>query len=127
MKLTKRFLGYSIIGVGTFLFDLYLLNIFTNQLGWYYLQAVIVAFLIAVSINYALSRYFVFKGTTRSVAKGYLYFLQIVIFGVLLTTGFVYLLVEYTPLQPIQARVYTAGIVGIFNFLMNNFFNFKVK
>ncbi len=127
MNLTKRFLGYSVIGVGTFLFDLYLLNIFTNKLGWYYLQAVVASFLIAVSINYALSRHFVFKGTTRSVTAGYIYFLQIVLVGVLLTTGSVYILVEFTSLEPLQARVYTAGIVGVFNFLMNNFFNFKVK
>lgn len=121
-----RFVSYSLIGAGTFVFDLLLLYIFTDLLLINYLVAVGIAFLIAVSLNYQLSRRFVFKGTTRGHTTGYLYFIIIALLGLLLVTGSMYVLVEMVGLFYLFARVLIAIVTGVWNYLMNLFFNFKV-
>lgn len=122
----KRFGLYSAIGAGTFLFDLILLYFFTDILLINYLWSVGIAFLIAVSINYQLSRRYVFKGTNRPHREGYVYFIIIAVSGLLLVTGMMYVLVEWVGVYYLVARVVIAIITGIWNYLMNLFFNFKV-
>lgn len=122
----KRFFQYSTIGAGTFAFDLLLLFLFTDKLEMNYVLAVAVAFLIAVSLNYQLSRRFVFKGSVRGHAEGYVYFIGIALWGMLFVTGMMYVLVEWFAVYYLVARIVIAGVTGIWNYLMNLFFNFKV-
>ncbi|MES2409773.1 MAG: GtrA family protein [Patescibacteria group bacterium] len=126
-KKLKRFLKYSAIGVSTFIIDLSILWFLTDVAGVYYLLATLFAFLVGVTINYFASRHFVFKGTSRGVKKGYEYFLGIVSLGVILTLSIMYVLVNFTQLNILEARIITSGFIGIFNFLMNDTFNFKIK
>lgn len=122
----KRFLQYSAIGAGTFAFDLLLLFLFTDILGVYYLISVAVAFLLAVSLNYHLSRRFVFKGSKRSQVGGYVYFIAIALVGMVLVTGAMYVMVELLGIYYLLARVVVACVTGVWNYLLNLFFNFKV-
>lgn len=121
-----RFLRYMVSGVGSFLVDLFLVWLLTEVVGMYYLYSVITAFLIAVSINYAISRDWVFKGTARGVKKGYIYFVTIMVSGLVLTAGLMWVGVELLLLHYLFARVLVSGVVGIFNYLMNLYFNFRV-
>lgn len=123
----KRFLKYSVIGVSTFGIDLSLLWFLTDIVGVHYLLATLIAFLVGVSINYFASRYIVFNETSRGWKSGYVYFLSIVLAGVSLTLGIIYILVNFTKLSLLEARIITSGFIGIFNFLMNDIFNFKMK
>jgi len=123
----KRFIKYSLIGCLTFLFDLLLLYVSVDVLHINYLLSVFCAFLIAVSVNYFLSRKEVFVGSGRGPVLGYLYFLTIISGGVVIMLGLMYLLVEIFQMDIFVARVSVAGLVGIFNFLMNDRFNFKMK
>lgn len=122
----RRFLKYSAIGFGTFLGDLVLLYVFTDWLQIHYLLAAGTAFLIAVSVNYVLSRRIVFKGTKRGQTAGYLYFLIIAGIGLMFVTGGMFILVEWLGVYYVFARVLVAGVTGLWNYLMNLFFNFKV-
>ncbi|MBP6881491.1 MAG: GtrA family protein [Candidatus Pacebacteria bacterium] len=122
----QRFIKYSSIGISTFLLDLCLLWIFIEVLEINYLIAAGVAFLIAVSINYVLSRRYVFRDTLRSVGAGYLNFLIIAGFGLLLVVGGMYVLVEFLALTAFLARVVIAAVTGLWNYLMNLYVNFKV-
>jgi putative flippase GtrA len=122
----KRFLRYSIVGISTLSFDLLLLYALTHFLHIPYYFSTPFAFLVAVSINYVLSRYFVFVGTSRGVRLGYLYFAFLAVGGALLITGTVYLLVTYASLHFLVARILVAGFVGMGNYLLNLNFNFRV-
>ncbi len=122
----KRFWKYSLVGISTFLFDLLLLYIFTNLLNINYLVSIFLAFIIAVSLNYFLSRKNVFVGTKQGLARGYAYFLVVITFGVALMLVSMYLLVEMFSIDIFIARVLVAGVVGIFNFTVNDKFNFKM-
>ncbi len=76
-KSLARFSKYSSIGVSTFAGDLLLLFIFTDIFGIHYIISAGLAFLLAVSMNYSLSRRFVFVGSDRSEKSGYILFMII--------------------------------------------------
>lgn len=121
-----RFLRYSLVGGSTLLFDLILLYLITTYGGVPYYIGTPLAFLVAVSVNYFISRRFVFGGTTRGHGLGYSYFITAALVGAGVTTLGVALLVTYAGLYFMFARVLTAGVVGIGNYLFNLFYNFKV-
>lgn len=126
MQALKRFAKYSVIGGGTFLLDLSLLYVFTDFWGINYIVGAGLAFLIAVSINYTLSRTFVFKGTKRGMKAGYINFLFIVGVGLLAVMGGMYVLVTLLGLGYLVSRVVVAVVTGFWNYLINLFVNFKV-
>lgn len=122
----QRFSKYSLVGLGTFLFDLLLLYILTEFFGVNDVFAAGLAFWVAVSINYVLSRKYIFKGTTRGVGAGYVNFLLIVSIGSLVVMGGMYVLVTVLGFGLLISRVSIAIVTGIWNYLMNLFVNFKV-
>ncbi|MFM8333207.1 MAG: GtrA family protein [Candidatus Methylumidiphilus sp.] len=125
-KSMVRFLKYASVGCSTFLFDLFLLYLCIDYLKIDYKFATPLAFGIAVSINYFISRRFVFKGTLRSVHAGYGVFISIALVGMAVVTGLMVVFVETLHMNYLPARVIIAGIVGMWNYLMNLYVNFKV-
>jgi len=121
-----RFAKSTTVGVSTFLFDLALLYILTDFLGVQYVVAAGLGFLIAVTLNYFISRRFVFTGTERSVHHGYVFFLMIVGTGLAAISGFMYVFVGVLGFPLLPSRIAIAGLVGVFNYLMNLYLNFKV-
>lgn len=91
-----------------------------------YLIATGLAFVTAVSINYLVSRKFVFSKTTRKMSHGYYGFLFISGIGLLLVIILMALFVEVFAMDYLLSRILTAGFVGMWNYLMNLYFNFKV-
>ena len=121
-----RFLKYSTVGASTFVLDLLLLYVFTDLWGIGYVLAAGVAFVIAVSINYFLSRRFVFKQTTRNHQTGYINFLGIALGGMLLVMGGMYVCVSLLELNYLLSRIAIAAVTGFWNYLLNLFVNFQV-
>jgi len=121
-----RFLRYALVGGSTFLFDLLLIWAMTEYLGIPYYISTFAGFVIAVSINYFLSRRYVFRGTARKVHHGYAYFLLVAIGGALLISGAVAFLTEAFLMHYLIARVAVACVVGTLNYLFNLHVNFKV-
>ena len=125
-KSLVRFSTYSSIGVSTFVGDLLLLFIFTDIFGIHYIISAGVAFLLAVSINYSLSRRFVFVGSDRSAKSGYILFMMITGIGLIFVMALMYIFVDILGFDYIFSRVIIAGVVGMWNYLMNLYFNFRV-
>lgn len=121
-----RFCKYSSVGVSTFLFDLVLLYALVEFFQVQYLIATGAAFIIAITINYSLSRCFVFSETVRPIRSGYIIFLLIAGMGLVWVTGLMYLFVGVFGAPLLISRVIVAGIVGMWNYLMNLYLNFKV-
>ena len=122
----KRFFRYLLVGVSTLTLDLLLLAAMTELLGVPYFVAVPAGFLAAATLNYAISRKHVFRGTSRAVHHGYAYFITLASLGALVTTLGTAFFVEYAGFYYLFARVFVAGFVGAANYLMNLHFNFKV-
>ena len=125
-KGVKRFFRYLSVGLSTFLLDLFLLWFLIEIFLWHYLFSTGLAFFIAVSLNYFLSRRYVFPETFRSFRRGYVYFLSIAFSGMLFVLALMFFLVEYFQLAPFVSRIAVASVVGFWNYLMNLYVNFKV-
>ncbi len=119
-------MSYSAIGVGTFAFDLLLLSLFTELLHWNPIFSAGVAFLVAVTINYALSRSLIFKGSQRPVHHGYAIYLLITGVGLTAVTGLMAVFVSVLDWHYVPSRILVAAAVGVWNYLMNLYVNFRV-
>jgi putative flippase GtrA len=93
-KSIARFLKYSTVGVGTFLFDLFLLYCLVTFLNIDYIVATSLAFFVSISMNYFISRKYVFSKTNTFINKGYFTFIFFALFGISLTVGGMYILVS---------------------------------
>jgi putative flippase GtrA len=121
----KKLIGYSTIGGSTFFLDL-LLYWYLKENGVYYLSAAAIAFLFSVSLNYIISRSWVFHESERHFGVGYLYFTAIAMTGALLTVGCLKVLVEREGFDPYIGRVFVGGFVGVLNYTANYFLNFSM-
>ena len=73
-----------------------------------------------------LSRRFVFKGTLRSVHEGYGVFILIALAGMGAVTGLMVVFIEVLHMNYLPSRIIIAAMVGMWNYLMNLYVNFKV-
>ena len=122
----ERFFRYTVVGGSTFLFDLSLLWILIEKFHVYYLHAAVSGFLVAVSVNYFLSRRWVFKGSQRRLAVGYLYFLKTAVVGALATGFLMWLFCTTTHGPYLLIRIIIAAIIGTVNYLIHLYLNFRV-
>lgn len=121
-----RFFKYSSVGVSTFALDLAMLYLLTDFLGVHYLASAAIAFICAVTLNYSISRQYVFIGTKRDLRSGYVFFLIIAGIGLCAVIGLMYLSVDVFGMNYVISRVLIAGFVGIWTYLMNLYVNFRV-
>ncbi|MFZ3047079.1 MAG: GtrA family protein [Desulfatirhabdiaceae bacterium] len=122
----KRFSRYLLIGFSTFLFDLTVLWLLISFFSVDYLVAVATGFLIAVSINYCFSRKWVFKGTERKPVSGYLVFLNTALAGSVVTVFLMWVLMVSTGGPVLPIRIIVGILVGMENYLVNLYLNFRV-
>lgn len=120
-----RFGKYMTIGGTTFGFDVLVMFILIRS-HIAYPVATFTAFLLAVSVNYLISRRYVFKGTTRSLKQGYINMMATAVMGALLTSSLTIVAVQFLELGSLAARLPVAAVIGIGNYLFNLYTNFKV-
>ncbi len=94
--------------------------------GFWYLCAVGVTFVIGTTIQYFAVHRFVFKDSEREFKDGYAYFMLVALVGLILTLSLVFIFTFVLSVHPIRARVITAIIVGVWNFLANYFLSFEM-
>jgi len=122
---TEQFLRYSVTGISSFGLDLLILRVLTETFHVYYLVSAVIAFIIGVSVNYITSREYAFRGSSRGLAGGYARFLGIALAGVVIIVLSMSALVENFGVPYMIARVIVACFVGVWNFTMNAFWNFR--
>lgn len=124
--LGRRFTQYSTVGVSTFALDLLLIYLFKTYLGMGNVAAVSLGFALAITVNFFCSYYWVFRGTERDRLSGYVIFVSLATLGLLVVLSGTLLLVQLFAVNIYLARSIVAAIVGLANFLINTFFNFKM-
>lgn len=122
----QRFFKYFGVGASTFLFDLAVLFVFIDVFRWNYIVSAGASFLVAISLNYYISRRYVFHGSLRSVHAGYLIFIIIALVGLFAVAGGMLLFVQILGWHYISSRIVVALLVGIWNYAMNLYVNFRV-
>ncbi len=121
----SKILKYGIAGGAAFVLDFILVYFLFAHTTLHYAIIVPIAFLFGTFLNYGINHVWGFKETTRSFKKGYFYFLQIALVGVLLTLAFMTVMIEYMHVDKLLARIIAAGLVFIWGFSANYFLNFK--
>lgn len=121
----RLFARNTIASFFVFALDVALLWAFVEWIGVTYIPAATVAFLIAMTLHYVLSRIWIFRGTERGIAKGYVYFMINTGIGLVITIGAFAALIYLTGLYYLVARVLASVAAGIVVFFLNAVFNFK--
>ena len=114
----------TVVSCGIFAFDIALLWVLV-QLGMGKVAAVALAFVVANSIHYAFGRSWIFKGTDRAVAEGYVYFLVNAGIGLVITVTLFAALMRWTSINYLVARVLVSVVSGLAVFVLNAVFNFR--
>ena len=115
----------TIVSCGIFAFDLALLWALVEQGGMGKVAAAAIAFVAANSIHYGFGRGWIFRGTTRAFASGYFYFLVNAAIGFVITIGLFAVMVRWTPINYLVARVLVSVVAGLTVFVLNAVLNFR--
>lgn len=125
-RLLKRLIKYSSVGMGTYMLDILIIAFLVFVFSAPERFAVGLGFLIGITTNYLVSYYWVFRGTHRNKFVGYAIFVVLAIVGIFAITESVIFLTEQYDMHLLIARTIVAAFVGLINFLVNTFFNFKL-
>ena len=114
----------TIVSCGIFAFDIAVLWVLV-QMGMGKVAAAALAFIIANSLHYAFGRGWIFKGTDRGLAEGYVYFLINAGIGLMITISLFAAMIRWTPINYLVARVLVSVVSGLTVFLLNAVLNFR--
>lgn len=92
---------------------------------WGKVEAGAASFVVANSLHYILGRSWIFQGTDRGVAEGYLHFLANAGAGLLVTIALYAAFLHFTAINYIVARVIVSLFAGLAVFVLNAVFNFR--
>jgi putative flippase GtrA len=125
-RLINRFGAYTTVGFTTFLIDLALIWIFINLLHIRESLAIGAAFLIAVHLNYAALRWWVYRKTHERNTRTYSYFVTLAIIVSFIIPTLVGWFEVWFDLEMFTARIIVAMILGLIGFSFNTLFNFRL-
>jgi len=125
-RIFKRLLKYTSIGIPTYVIDISIVYLLTQVFNAPYTIALIIGFVIGVSINYYFEYHWVFRGTKRKALSGYLIFLSIGACGIVFILYGTTFMMETFALPLLVARSVTGLMLGIFGFFFNAIYNFKL-
>lgn len=126
LRLANRGVKYTSVGVTTFVIDMIIVATLLTWFNLPYQGAIGLGFLIGVTLNYFLSYFYVYAGTEQTIVQGYVIFFLLAVGGMVFITLGVTYLVEIFEIGILVARLLTGTIVGLSNFIINTFLNFKV-
>lgn len=125
-RLQQRFVWYSAVGISTFFLDLGILYLLLSTTPIAQGLAIALSFAVGVTTNFLLCYYWVYRGTERNQLVGYLLFAGLALIGVTFVTLSTEWLYAAFGLNLYIARTLVAACVGIINFTLNTFFNFRL-
>ena len=84
-----------------------------------------ISLLVSNSLHYALGRAWIFEGSERALAAGYVYFLVNAAIGMLITMLLFAALVRWTSIDYLVVRILVSLVAGLTSFLLNATLNFR--
>ena len=115
----------TIVSTAVFLLGLLLMWLLVEFAHVEKVTAAGLAFLLTTSLHYAFGRTWIYRGTERRVLPGYGYFLANAGVGLVVTVIMFDLLVRFTPIYYLVARVIVSVFAGLAMFLLNAILNFR--
>lgn len=121
-----QMLRYAVVGGTGAIVDLGALYILTEFFHLYYLWSTTLSFIVSALLNFYFNRRWTFK-SSGNTKKQLLIFSFVATSGVVLNGFIMYILVDWLKIYYMLAKVFSVGIVTIWNFLWNKYFTFRVK
>ncbi len=115
----------TVVSCFCFAFDLLLLWMLVRVGHLGKLPAAALGFVAANSLHYGLGRAWIFRGTDRALAAGYLYFLVNAVVGLSVTITLYAAFLRFTPINYIVARIVVSVFAGLAVFVLNAVWNFR--
>ncbi len=114
----------TVVSCCTFAFGLVVLWLLVEQLEFAKVPSAAISFLLATTLHYGFGRTWIFRGTNRALAPGYVYFLINAGIGLVVTTALFAAMVEFTSINYLAVRVVVSLVAGLVMFLLNAISNF---
>ena len=124
-RVVRMFGRNTVASTIAFLLDLAILWCLVELAGFPRVPAAVVAFLIPMVVFYVLERQWVFAGTKRGVAAGFVFFAVNVGIGFAVMLAVYWSLLLFTDIHYLIARIAGSVVNGIVMFILNGVFNFK--
>lgn len=115
----------TVVSTGAFLFGLVVLWWLVEFEHLDKVLATALSFLVANSLHYLLGRTWIYRGTSRRVAPGYVFFLVNAVIGLAVTVALFAAMTRYTEVHYMVARVLVSVVAGLVMFLLNAILNFE--
>ena len=115
----------TVVSTGVFLLGLAVLWVLVEYAGMDEVIAAGVGFVVANTLHYLLGRYWIFAGSQRKLASGYVLFLMNSGVGLAVTMGLFWLLVTYSPMHYLLVRIIVSVFAGLLVFALNAALNFR--
>jgi putative flippase GtrA len=115
----------TVVSCVAFAFDLALLWLLVEFGRMDKVVAAALAFVAATSLHYAFCHSWIFSGTERRLASGYVYFLINAGIGLVITVALFAALVRWTPINYLVGRTLVSIVAGVIVFLLNAVLNFR--
>lgn len=125
MRVGAMLVRNTIVSCSVFALGLGILWLLVVKAGVNTVLAAGVGFLVANSFHYLFGRVWIFEGTDRAVATGYVLFLVNSGVGLAITTGLYALILAMTRIDFLTARVLVSLVAGLVVFLLNATLNFR--
>ena len=124
-RVVRMFGRNTVASTIAFALDLAILWCLVELLDFPRVPAAVVAFLIPMVVFYVLERQWVFAGTKRGVAAGFVLFAVNVGIGFAVMLAIYWSLLLFTDIHYLVARIAGSVVNGIVMFVLNGLFNFK--
>ena len=124
-RIARMFGRNTVASTIVFALDLLILYALVEWLSVPRVAAAAIAFIVPMIIFYILARNWVFRGTDRGVATGFVYFVVNIGIGFAVMLAVFWALLELTEIHYLAARIIASVVNGIVIFVLNGFFNFK--
>ncbi|GGD53111.1 hypothetical protein GRI62_05015 [Erythrobacter arachoides] len=127
--LTRRVGGMlwrnTVVSTGVFLLGLVVLWVLVEFFQVDRVIAAALSFAVSTSLHYVLGREWVFHGTERKAGRGFAIFLVNALVGLGVTVGLFWVLVAFTTINYLVARVIVSMFAGLAMFALNGVWNFR--
>ncbi|MGB0560671.1 MAG: GtrA family protein [Spirulinaceae cyanobacterium] len=104
-----------------------LLFAFLTQSGWPAIAALCLSYLVGISVNFSLTRRFVFKVYWDNWLLQYLIFMTVALNGLLANLGLLQILLNEVQLNALLARCISAAAIAVLSFLGHKFYSFALR
>ena len=115
----------TVVSTGVFLLGLAVLWVLVEKAGMNAVLATGLSFLVANSIHYIFGRTWIFAGSDRKLASGYVLFLMNSAVGLGVTMALFWVLITFTPMHYLVIRVVVSIFAGLIVFALNAALNFR--